>query len=986
MTESPLVRRFASAAYRLRWPATLASLGLVAFLFITGLGQVKRFSAQVASLADVPEAEPRPQVFDPRSDIWFDPMDSALGAYHALEDRFVAEDVLFVAFEVPEGERGDWGAFEPAALQKVAEWTAKLEQIPYVRNVRSLTANPWIRWGEVAPGEEGLLVSDLFEQAPGSYGQDARLQRMIAVLGAERSATLVGAARVRAALGPQARFEDYQGEPRLLRGIVSEDGRATALQVQVLRPRVEAQTLDRVFGQGRSLARDVGPVIHKSVQHGDVVATIEQMIEAETDYEMHLTGTPVLERHFQQVGKADMRFVGLMFLAIALALLVIYRRASGATLPLLVVMSTILGMMGSIWVVGDLLNNLTAVTPTVVTAVGVADTVHLVSAYFLLRPGFDDRRALITEVLSRNALPVLLTSVTTAVGFFSLATSAIIPVRQFGITAGVGTLLAYLLSMTVVPALLSLLPVRRPATPAGAGAGSGQGEAPASPTGGGRAPLTDRLVDFIMARRTAVLWLTAGLFAFAAFGMSKVQFATDLRLMFAKGDRVSGDIYWWDNHMGGIGDLELLFYGPPLQDDADAQRARSQRSEALLLRRSEAGALSEEERRELAALQAADADHARRRIAVSAAFLSQLDAFQRRLQEEARMEGSALRTLSRFDSALDVLRKMHQVQNENRADAYRVPTDADVSSEARSARIGYDDILEEAVYIPAQSADTLIAQYYLQYENGARPSENLANLITADRRGVRMTIRLGTAPTVTTLRAFERVEEIAKQQFPTLAGSEDEVASGAALSTMTMTGKQYMFTNMFRRFSDTMVKSLIIALSAITLLIMLVFRSVRLGLISLVPNVLPILLPMAVLGLLGVQIDGPSVVVASVALGVCVDDTIHLFSKFRHFQSQGFAPPVALRLAFAQVGGALTLTTVVLVLGFSMLTLGTFRPNIVTGYLGASMIGLAWLADFVLTPALLSLLGPVTETTALASDGSAQLDLHPPGAQQTAAE
>ena len=371
----------------------------------------------------------------------------------------------------------------------------------------------------------------------------------------------------------------------------------------------------------------------------------------------------------------------------------------------------------------------------------------------------------------------------------------------------------------------------------------------------------------------------------------------------------------------------------------------------------ERGALTPEEQQQLRGLEAQQMRYRRSRIAVSSEFLTRLDAFQRRLEREASEPGSKLALLARFDSPLDVLRKMHQVQNENRPAFYRVPDESDVPAQARQAHVRHDEVLGEAFYVPPQDADSLIAQYYLQYENGARPSENLASLITADRRGLRMTIRLAVAPSVELLAAFDRIRDIAREEFPELAGTPAQVASGQALSSMTFTGKQYMFTNMFQRFSETMVESLSLALAAITLLIVAVFRSLRLGLISLVPNLLPILLPLSVFGLLGVQIDGPSVVVASVALGVCVDDTIHLFWKFSRYRNEGLAVDEALRRAFGQVGGALTFTTVTLVLGFSVLTLGTFRPNIVTGYLGASMVALAWVADFLLTPALLSLLG-----------------------------
>jgi predicted RND superfamily exporter protein len=946
--------RVAAFVYRFRWPGAVLVLGLCLGLAGAGWARIEHFSAQVAALGDEVPVKVEPQLFDPRSDIWFDEEDPALAAYADLEDRFVPEDFIFLAVEE---SKDPWGVFGVKTLERIARLTDALETIPYVRNVRSLTQNPWIRWGEAAPGEEGLLVSDLFENPPGSYSDDARLERMVAILGAKGAAALASEQAVRRVLGPDARFEDHIGEPRLLKGVVSPNGRVAAIQIQVLRPQPSEDKLDQVFGPGASIPRTVGPVIHKSSVHGEVVKAIDQVLETERKLAsangealtFHISGVPVVEKHFMDVGQGDMAYVGLMFAVIALVLLAIYRRAIGVFLPLMVVFVTILGMNGFVWWNGDLLNNLTAMTPTVMTGVGIADAIHLVTAYYLLRPHHDDKKALLLDVLQRNAMPVFLTSLTTAVGFLSLTTSAIVPVRQLGYTAGVGTTLAYLISMTVVPAVLSLLPMR---------------PGPKLDTQGPRDELegahwSDALVERVVRHRTGMAIFTLIAFVVVGIGLSRVQFATDMRLMFAEGDTVADDVTWLGENLGGVGDLELVFQSVPSDEPADQRAARQERLAALQVRRlgQNQAPLTTAEQAELDKLGAQEANDRRLRIATSAAFLTRVDQFQRRVQQEAQKPGAPMAVISRMDSALDVLRKMHQVQNENRAEFYRVPTEADVPESARAARVSYDDILEESMYVPAQDADSLVAQYYLQYENGAKPSENLASLLSSDRHSFRLTTRIDVAPSTTLLAAFDDVQGILRDEFPELVGTEQEVREGKALASMVMTGKQYMFTNMFRRFSDTMVQSLLIALGCITALMVLVFRSPVLGLLSLVPNVLPIMVPLAALGLLGIAIDGPSVVVASVALGVCVDDTIHFLAKFTKARSEGLSAEDALRRSFRQVGSALTWTSIVLVLGFLVLTLGAFRPNIATGYLGATMIGLAWVADFFLLPALLSFVG-----------------------------
>ena len=139
---------------------------------------------------------------------------------------------------------------------------------------------------------------------------------------------------------------------------------------------------------------------------------------------------------------------------------------------------------------------------------------------------------------------------------------------------------------------------------------------------------------------------------------------------------------------------------------------------------------------------------------------------------------------------------------------------------------------------------------------------------------------------------------------------------------------------------------------------MVIFRSVVLGLVSIVPNVLPIVVPdRHVRSCSAWPVDGPAVFVSSVALGVATDDTIHLLTKFTRARRRGLSTANrAARAALFTIGNALTFTTMILVLGFGVLMFSEFAPNSMMGKLAAVMIGLAWVADFLVTPALLALL------------------------------
>jgi uncharacterized protein len=949
---------FIARWYRWRWPAAIATLALMAALFGGGWMQIVKFTAAVDSLADSPPEKPEPRMFDPRADIWFSADDVALSALRDIEHKFVAQDIVFAAFE----ERSDpHGVFGKAALERIARVTAKLKKLPYVRNVRSLTENPWIRWGQVAPDEDGLIVSELFEQPPGSYSEDERLYRMVVTLGAARAARLIGEPKVRALLGEKASFSDFIGEPRLLRSVVSEDGRTTAIQIQILRPQISEAQLTRAFGEGPSHGKNAAPAIHTSATQSRVLDQVDAVLHAEPGVRWRLAGIPVLERYFPIVSKADMPYIGLLLLAVIVILYVLYRRALCVVIPMLVMIVSILAMNGTVWLMGDLMTNLTAVAPNVLIAVGIGNSVHLLTAYFALRPRHRDKRALIQEVLRLNWVPALLTSTTTMIGFFSLMTSRIGPMSGFGYTLGFGTLYAYVLSMTVVPAMLSLLPMprREPGDGDGAaGAGAGAG-APAEEEHGSE--LDDprhwsaRLIAFTTGHHRAIVAVTLLLLAISGFGFYRMKFGTDMRTMFPKDDPVRSDLEWIADKLGGSGDLEILFKGPAPRGTAQDEEVRSSRISTLQLAAASPAGLPAEQRAELERLLAEQARYHRGRIGSSEQFLAQVDALQRRIEEESRKPGSPLAKLTSFDSGLSVLRKMHQVQNENKVAFYRVPTPADIPEEARHPTVLRDEVFGEGgdVVIPAQTASSMIAQYYLQFENGAQPSETLSTMITRDQSAFRISARLDQAPTNVLLEAFAQIDEIARREFPALHGTPAQVEGGEALASMTMTGRLYLYMHMFAYFVSTLVSSLGTSLFTISLLFALVFRSLKLGVVSMIPNILPVVLPLGLVGLVGVPLDGPVVLVAAIVLGVCVDDTTHILWKYSSSRKTGLSVEASLRHAFRVTGSAVSATTVILVLGFSMLALSNLRPNIVIGYMAAVMLTLAWFCEFLLMPAVI---------------------------------
>jgi hypothetical protein len=135
-------------------------------------------------------------------------------------------------------------------------------------------------------------------------------------------------------------------------------------------------------------------------------------------------------------------------------------------------------------------------------------------------------------------------------------------------------------------------------------------------------------------------------------------------------------------------------------------------------------------------------------------------------------------------------------------------------------------------------------------------------------------------------------------------------------------------------------------------------HSVELGCISLIPNLFPVFLNFGVMGLLGFPLDTGTIMIASIALGIAVDDTIHFLSAYQKNCKRQPARSIALKRAFEQKGRAAVTTSVTFIFGFSILMCGNFVPVVSFGFLTCVVMIVALLADLYLLPALLLTLLP----------------------------
>ena len=170
------------------------------------------------------------------------------------------------------------------------------------------------------------------------------------------------------------------------------------------------------------------------------------------------------------------------------------------------------------------------------------------------------------------------------------------------------------------------------------------------------------------------------------------------------------------------------------------------------------------------------------------------------------------------------------------------------------------------------------------------------------------------------------------------------------------TGRDVLYTNMGNNITDSLLKSLAFNVLTIVPLLLLMFGSLFAGLVSVLVNVGPLVIVIGLMGTSGILLDVGTLMVASLGLGIAVDDTVHLLAHFYRHRRDGANARQAVTATLAEVGTPASVTTFALIASFLVFLMASFMPNVYFGILISLVVALALLADLTLLPALLYLL------------------------------
>lgn len=744
---------------------------------------------------------------DTTNESFFQKDDRTLLDYNAFRDQFGKDEMFVIGITAPK-------IFNLEFLNKLKALHDELAaNLPYLDDITSLV-NARNTRGE----GDTLIVEDLMKKWPVSDTDLATLKERVLA---------------------NSFYRD---------NLISADGKFTAILVKAMTyvPEEEDSIMAGFNGDDASSSPTKEKRYLSNEQSAIILEAMRPILAKYEgpDFSIHLAGLPVVVDALDRGIRKDMeRLTPLSILVIIVLLFIMFRRISGVIYPILTVILSLLSTMGLMAAMGIPISNITQILPTFMIVVGISDSVHILSIFYQKFRENGDKEKSIVYAFGNSGLAILMTTMTTALGLASFVVADVAPIADLGIVAPLGVLLAMLYTIFLLPALISLFPIKKTKIKQLT-----------------KASMMDRIIDYTAAipcrHPGKIIFITLLIVALSVGGITQLKLSHNGLKWLPETSSVRLDTDLLDEVFNGTITLEVVL------------------------------------------------DTGKENGLYDPDFLNRLEnsvQYVEGISKDDIFVGKAY-TLT------TILKEINRALNENRSEYYIVPKNRN-----------------------------LVAQEFLLFENTG--SDDLEEIVDAKFRKVRFTIKAPFRDAVQYKWLIATVNEHFTQTYPD--------------AKISITGIMAMFAEIVDNVISTMIDSYLIALALITLLMMLLIGRVRIGMLSMVPNLVPIIAILGFMGWVGIPIDLATVLVGSVAIGLVVDDTIHFMHHFRSHLDQTGSAEMAVKLTLSTTGRAMLVTSIVLSCGFFINMLSVTNSTYNFGLLTGVTVLLALIADFFLGPALM---------------------------------
>ena len=619
-------------------------------------------------------------------------------------------------------------------------------------------------------------------------------------------------------------------------------------------------------------------------------------------FDFYPVGNPPMMEFMMEILTQMVVLGGLMVLIFTLLLWILLRSFSAVLWPMVTIAASMAWTWGlTVWL-GVTVSQMISLTVLLVFAVGIADCVHVMSAYFSYRREGEEHYKALSRSYGKTGLAIMVTTVTTMAGVLALTTSDLIPIKVFGLMSAFGVVMAFFFTIILLPILLD---VWHPGA-----------------TNKSDASLADRLgqrwmdlyigkkvaiavtyvavvylllgvlvgtyitlitlltyvvvnwqtqilsfVPYIVAKRPyLILAIFASVFGLCAYGTSQVRIDSNMTELTREGSvlRVAYEIV--DENMAGAQSMVIM---------VDTKTTDGLYNPRLL---------------------------------------QAIDTFQTRIEERYSDQ------VSRTNSLANIVKDTYQIMNDDDPAYYQVP-----------------------------NSEQMISQLLYLF-NSANP-EDRRSLVSDDYSRSHVSLNIYNAGSYQYQLFFDEITLDIEETFAELNTEFPDME-------IYLTGSMALLMRMTDEIARSQFASFTLAIGVISLIMIITLGSLQGGLMAMVPNMIPALLGFGLMGLMGISLDGDTLLIAPLIIGIAVDDTIHFMTHYRMELISTGSISESLKSTIRDVGQAVMFTTMILGMGFALLSFSDYLGMAKMGFFGSVAILVALLCDLFLIPAMIMIFKP----------------------------
>ena len=713
--------------------------------------------------------------------VFFSEDNPELLAFERMEKTFSKNDNVLYAIAPANGD-----IFTPENLEAIKTLTEKAWQIPYSNRVDSIT-----NYQHTEAREDDLFVGDFVADPESLDAKQLQELKQIAL-----------------------------NEPLVIHRLISKDADIAGINVTVQMPGIDKDKETPEIVEAARKLRD-------------------EIKQGYPDLEIYMTGMVMMNNAFSESSKQDMMYLVIPSFCIMLIILAFLTGSISGTLGTLVVIlfSIIIGL-GFGGYLGYPISPPSASAPTIILTVSIANCVHILTTLIHeMKMGLSKHEAII-ESLRLNVQPVFIASITTALGFLGMNFSDVPPFRHLGNFVALGVIAAFFLSVTLLPVILSYLPMK------------------IKPSKDQDESRMRKLGDFVVRNHSRLFYGMAFVILILVCALPRNQLNDIFLYYFDESVEFRTDSDFVSKNLTGMYTIEYMI-------DSGSSSGINNPD-----------------------------------------FMDEVSRFRDWLKQQPEVV--------HVNSITDVMKRLNRNLHGDEQSQYRLPDNQELS-----------------------------AQYLLLYEMSLPYGQDLNNQINVDKSQTLVFVRLETI-------SSQQLIDFNQRSMDWLDKNSSHIKSTSG------SGTSLMFANIGQRNIKSMLLGTTVALIFISLVLVIALRSIKIGLLSLVPNLAPAAMGFGLWGILVSEIGLSLSVVTTMTLGIVVDDTVHYLSKYlRARREKSLGPRDAVRYAFQTVGKALIVTSIVLAIGFFILSTSSFELNAGMGLLTGIVIIFALAADFLFLPPLL---------------------------------